>query len=222
MQVMTRRGRASDFITSAFPDSFDELTVEVYEIAQPTLMLGSSQSEDAADRERCLADEVEVVKRRSGGGAVFLEPGGCIWIDVLVPRAHPRWQDDVGTAGHWLGEAWIAALAQCGVASNLHGGSLEKTRWGRLICFGALGPGEVMLHGRKLVGVAQRRSLPGARMQCLVLDRWNPADVAERLLMSPEDRTEALRDLADVAVGSPVPLEDLSAAFLDTLRKDTV
>ena len=38
---------------------------------------------------------VAVVRRRSGGGAVLLDPGGVVWVDVVVPRHDPRWDDDV-------------------------------------------------------------------------------------------------------------------------------
>lgn len=222
VQVVRIGGRAADFITRAFPEPFDELLVQVYEVARPTLVLGNSQREDQVDEQRCRRDGVDVVTRRSGGGAVYLEPARSLWIDVLVPRGHPRWSDDVGLAGHWLGEAWIAALRQFDVSANLYVGRLEKTKWGRLVCFGALGPGEVVLDGRKLVGVAHRRSLQGARMQCLVLDSWQPVEVTDRLLMSPDERAEAVRDLKDLAVGSPVALTALSAAFLEVLSRSSL
>ena len=36
----------------------------------------------------CAAPGVEVVRRRSGGGAVLLVPGEVVWFDVVVPVAH--------------------------------------------------------------------------------------------------------------------------------------
>ena len=41
---------------------------------------------------------VEVVRRRSGGGAVLLLPGEFVWLDLVIPAGDPLWLDDVGQA----------------------------------------------------------------------------------------------------------------------------
>ena len=41
-------------------------------------------SSRAVDLEACAGAGVEVVRRRSGGGAVLVEPGSVVWVDVLV------------------------------------------------------------------------------------------------------------------------------------------
>ena len=64
----------------------------------------------------CEAAGVDVVRRRSGGGVVLLVPGECLWLDVVVPRDDPRWDDDVARAMWWLGEVWCQALAAVDVA----------------------------------------------------------------------------------------------------------
>ena len=67
---------------------------------------------------------IEVVRRRSGGGAVLLVPGEVLWVDVVVPRDDALWDDDVGRATHWLGELWVRALTRCGVAgATVHTGA---------------------------------------------------------------------------------------------------
>jgi lipoate-protein ligase A len=158
-----------------------------------------------------------VVRRHSGGGAVLLHPGRSLWIDVLLPRADPRWDDDVGTSFHWLGAVWAAALTELGVPAEVHTGGLEKTAWGQLVCFGSVGPGEVSVGGRKVVGLSQRRTRGGARFQCLVHDEWDPAELLTLLVLAPADRTAAAADLRDRAAGPGVPLAELERAVLDRL-----
>ena len=58
----------------------------------------------------------------------------------------------------------VCALAAAGAADlSVHHGRLEATVFGDLICFAGLGPGEVCADGRKLVGLAQRRTREGVR-----------------------------------------------------------
>jgi lipoate---protein ligase len=121
---------------------------------------------------------VAVVRRRSGGGAVLVEPGRVAWVDVAIPRDDPLWDDDVGVAFHWLGDAWAAAVAALGVeGAEVHRGGLVRTPLSDLVCFAGLGPGEVTVDGAKLVGMAQRRTRAGALFQCAVPLAWD----AERL-----------------------------------------
>src|SRR5690606_10658151 len=98
---------------------------------------------------------VELARRRSGGGAVLLDDDAAVWLDVLVPRGDPLWSDDVVVAAHWLGDAWVAALAELGLAGAAHRGGLVRRPWSELVCFAGLGPGEVTVGGRKVVGVSQ-------------------------------------------------------------------
>jgi lipoate---protein ligase len=185
-------------------------------LERPALVLGSAQRGEVADHAAADARGVEVVRRNSGGGAVLLEPGRCIWLDVLLPRHDPRWTDDVGLSAYWLGDVWAEALGSLGVDAAVHRGRLEQTAWGRLVCFGAIGPGEVSVAGRKLVGISQRRTRHGARYQCLVHESWDPAPLLDLLLLSAEDRARAATDLLPVATGTPTgPLE---AAITDRLR----
>ncbi len=182
----------------------------VIDVDRPALVLGSAQP--AIDPP---AEDLDVVRRRSGGGAVLVEPGGLLWVDVLVPAGDPRWDADVGRAFLWLGQVWVEALASVGVAGAArHDGSLLRSRWSGAACFAGLGPGEVTAAGRKLVGLSQRRTRAGALFQCAALLRWEPERLA-RLLGIPE----AAPDLADVAAPVPAPRAALEAAFLAALAR---
>lgn len=127
------------------------------------LVLGSAQPEGAADGQACAAAGVVVVRRRSGGGAVLVGPGEQIWLDAFVPFDDPLFEPDVSRAAWWLGEVWASALAAAGLGGAIvHRDRLFPGALGRIACFAGVGPGEVLLGGRKVVGISQRRDRRGA------------------------------------------------------------
>ncbi len=122
------------------------------------LVLGSTQPVPTVDS----ALGLPIVRRRSGGGAVLLEPGAQAWIELWLPRADPLWVDDVGESFLWLGEVWLAALRRFGIDPRVVHGPYDPGRWGHLACFAGLGPGELAVGDEKVVGISQRRSREGA------------------------------------------------------------
>ncbi len=192
--------------------------VWVQEATGPAVVLGSTQPLTDVDQGAVAAAGVDVARRRSGGGAVLVEPGGVVWVDVVVPPHDPLWDDDVGRAARWVGDAWVRALAAVGVGDGqVHRGGLVTTPWSRQVCFGGLGPGEVTVGGRKVVGVAQRRTRAGARFQCAALLRWEPARLVALLALDADRRRAAEVDLEGRAVALPVGAAALGDAFLAAL-----
>jgi lipoate-protein ligase A len=182
------------------------------------LVVGSTQPDHSVDREACEREGIEVARRRSGGGAVLVTPGEVLWVDVILPAIDPLWHPDVSRATWWLGEAWAAALAACGVSGAVvHRGALVATEWSRLVCFAGLGPGEVTVAGRKVVGISQRRTRDAARFQCIALAAWDAEAMAGLVRRATPPRRPTAAELADIAAGAGVPLADLAASLLVTL-----
>lgn len=186
------------------------------EVVRPALVLGSTQRDEVV---AAGAAGLDVARRRSGGGAVLVEPGRVVWADVVVPAGDPLWQADVGRAAWWLGGVWGAALACLGVGgAEVHRGGLVRTRWSSWVCFAGLGPGEVTVGGRKIVGLSQRRTRHGALFQCAVPMSWDPRPLLAALALPGDERRAAAGELdgavATVA-GRSVP--DVQAAFVAAL-----
>lgn len=183
------------------------------------LVLGSTQSSDDVDDDACRRAGVDVVRRRSGGGAVLVVPGEILWVDVIVPAHHPAWTDDVVRSGWWLGDVWRAALGDLGRDdTTVHHGGLVHSAWSRQVCFAGVGPGEVMVGGRKLVGISQRRNRTHARFQCALHHAWQP-DTMVSLLHAGDHRggDEQRAALHDVVATSDLDDDAIVAALMRRL-----
>lgn len=184
-----------------------------FEVDRPTVVLGSTQADALVDRSAAAVAGVAVARRRSGGGAVWLAPGEVTWVDVVLPVDHRRWEGDVGRAPLWLGAAWARVLAGLGAADGVvHEGPMVTNRWSSLVCFAGLGPGEVTVGGRKVVGISQRRTRSGARFQCAVLNSWDPGPLLGLTLHDPAERAAAGVALATGRPRAPVGLAELGVA----------
>ena len=175
-RVERTSGSAEALHARTLPDLV-ERAVWVLEATGPAVVLGSAQSAEGI----AAPVGVDLARRRSGGGAVWVEPGGTLWVDVLVPRDDPLWDDDVSHAAHWLGATWAEALRAVGVEDPVvHRGAMVRTPCSDAICFSGLGPGEVTRGegGPKLVGISQRRTRAGARFQCVAYAEWAPEPLA--------------------------------------------
>lgn len=181
------------------------------------MALGSSQTR--TDVDLVLASElgVDVFNRSSGGGAVLLDPGAQVWIDVVIGRSDSLWDDDVSRASQWLGEVWVEALRSVGIEGRVHRGAMVTTELSPVICFGGLAAGEVTVDGAKVVGISQRRTRAGARFQCSVPLRWD-ADRHAELLAPGIDRTGgSIAEIEVFALDRPEGAATLIDAFLDEL-----
>lgn len=226
-------GPASELHRRPWPDPVKR-TVWVLRVERPALVLGSTQTPDVVDRDAAARAGVEVVQRRSGGGAVLLVPGESTWVDLVIPSTDPLWEPDVGRAFHWLGALWRSALTTPGgalahgVEVNVHRGPLMRNRWSGLVCFAGLGAGEVTVRQlasvpgasgppKKLVGLSQRRTRHGARFQAIVHHRWDPAAVLALLRLDPLARRQGERDLAGAVATWGGDPERLLALLLQRL-----
>ena len=202
-------------------------------VCHPTrsaIVLGSTQSSVVVDAEVARAAGVDVVRRRSGGGAVVVTPEDPVWIDLWLPAGDARWSADVTDAFGWVGAAWADALGRVGLAGSEVQGSGRGacTRWSSLVCFGGVGAGEVTVEGRKVVGLAQRRNRSGAWFHTACIRHWDPAPLVEMLDLPSEVRAAAVVELAGAVTGAADEVTarggrapsaaDLTSAFVDSLE----
>lgn len=170
--------------------------LRVNEVTEAAVVLGSTQDPGDLDQDRLARSGRQLARRRSGGGAVTLDPGSQVWVDVVVPAGDPLWDDDVCRASWWLGDAWVASFAGDEQPAHpgwtVHRGRVTDRDASRVACFAAVGPGEVLERTAKVVGISQRRTRDWARFQCVAYRMWDADDLVG--LLAPTVATDRVVD----------------------------
>ena len=201
-------GTASDFHSKDLPA---ERALWLCSAEKPALILGSTQDESDVRVDVAVGSGIEIVRRRSGGGAVYVAPDESVWMDITISREDPLWQDDVSASMLWLGDAFVQAL-QPWVHAETFRGTFHNGDVGRAVCFASAAPGEVFVGDNKFVGISQRRNREGARFQCVLYRQWNPliwsslltsVDVQEHVCnMQVATIAAPARDIADAVMAA--------------------
>lgn len=133
-------------------------TLRVYRWERPSVSLGYAQkAERELDLERCARDGIEVVRRMTGGRAVWHED------ELTYSFCGPA---DSDILGRTIAESWLViargilqALEVIGVTASLvpAGGKTPVAARTANPCFSSASRYEIAFRGRKLVGSAQRR-----------------------------------------------------------------
>lgn len=188
------------------------------QVASDVIVLGSMQSESLV-----IPDpQVRILRRRGGGGAVYVESTSTLWIDLWIPTTDPCHRFDIRGAMELVGASFQAALARLGLTGT-HIVAAKKPVVSSALCFAGVGPGEVLLGDRKVVGITAWRSREGSLFQTatyqsmpprlsrwIVLDEMQPGEAIAPLdefglgvLSGHELAREVAQSLSDT--GSPRP-----------------
>jgi lipoate-protein ligase A len=174
-RVVTRTGGLAELVAWSPPSG--ERCAALVHPGERGVVLGSTQAASDIDEVACRRGGYALARRNSGGGAVVIDAEAVVWLDLFVPSDDPLFARDVHRAGIFVGTLWAGVLrALLGDAAPIavHQGGLVSTRWSPRICFAGLGPGEVTIGGKKVVGLSQRRTRAGASFFSLGLLAFDP------------------------------------------------
>ncbi len=201
-----------------------------YHFDPPALLLGSSQQPRVIDATASMQAGLSVYRRSSGGGVV-LGDKTLLMLDLVLPREHPLYLDNVTESYRWLGEAWVEALRKLGLPASTipiaEARADSQTLAGPLrhVCFGGLSPYEAVVAWRKVVGLAQIRRKAGALFQCGIHLRWEPRQTAVLMAASASERLALTEQLSARVAGltelleQPVDFAQVMASFEDALAQ---
>jgi lipoate-protein ligase A len=202
----------------------DDPPVLYWSVAKPDgLVLGFSQKHDVINPPAQATLALSIYHRRAGGTAVLVGQH-LLSLDVVLPAGHPLILADIVESYRWLGEAWVAALRELGIATRIvppkeaHAQRAlrkqpETSAYELLMnraCYGSLSPYEVAAGQHKVVGLDMIRRRAGSLLQAGVLLHWNTESLAQFLGHTAEEQYILREGLRERAIG------------LDTLAKRTV
>jgi lipoate-protein ligase A len=200
--------------------------LRLYRWRPPCLSLGFSQPCKVADAGFCAAHGVDVVRRPTGGRAVLhhLE----LTYSVLAPLGQGPFSQDLQAAYRAICRALVAALRTLGVPAALsgepEGGHIRPTE--AIPCFVGPAAGEVVAHGRKLVGSAMRRHGGSILQHGSILEGWDGALQAGCLgLPDYSELRPAVTTLSELLKATPPPdllARTITAGFAETFEVDLV
>ncbi|NJK82276.1 MAG: ligase, partial [Chloroflexaceae bacterium] len=177
-----------------------------YTMTTPAVILGTGQKLTEFDRNAAQAAGIVLHRRSSGGTAVFADPL-LLMQDIVLPTDHPLYTFDVTRSYYWLGALWVAVLARLGIAAHLIDVEAARTDTRdldpltRRSCYGGRSPYEVLVNGKKLVGLAQTRRRAGALLQTGIYTHWQAQPLADLLLLTTDERAALVERLNRRVVG---------------------
>jgi lipoate-protein ligase A len=206
-----------EYAATHFSPATDIPLLRIFAWNPPTISIGANQREDDFNIAKIHADGLGLVRRPTGGRAIF-HAHELTYSIVLGAKG-------IGARDvyHELSTGILAALRYLGIAATIAGSDERTSPFSdplSLPCFGTSTRSEIQVAGKKIVGSAQRRYddtilqhgsfLLGTRHRDLVAYLTPEAEQArtalERLLTS---RTTE----AETVLGRPVSYEEAVTAF---------
>ncbi len=132
-------------------------TVRVYQWLPPTLSLGYAQDPDTVDWEFCAETGIDVVRRRTGGGAIYHDTHGDVSYSIVAPA--DALSGDLTESYAELCEPLLAALSELGIDAGF-ADEAAPAQYEPACYLRATDPAHDVVgpDGRKLSGNAQYRT----------------------------------------------------------------
>ncbi len=181
-------------------------TLRFWEWETPAVVIGSFQSlSNEVDLEAARRHGVQVVRRISGGGAMFMEAGNCITFSLVVPESLVdglSYEESYAFLNQWV----LGALADVRVEARLSGLN------------------DISSPAGKIAGSAQKRLVGGAVLHHVTMaydidaEKMNQVLRIGREKLSDKGTRSAVRRVDPVRSQTHMAREDVIAAFQDHFR----
>jgi len=181
-------------------------TFRFWEWQNPAVVIGSFQSlRNEIDSEAAELYGVQIVRRISGGGAMFMEAGNCITFSLVVPESlvdGMSYEQSYAFLDEWV----LAALAGVGVQASY------------------AGLNDIASPAGKIAGAAQKRFVGGAVLHHVTMAYDIDADKMLQVLrigrekLSDKGTRSANKRVDPVRSQTHLPRAEVMASFLATFR----
>lgn len=181
-------------------------TLRIWEWAASAVVIGRFQSlRNEVDGERAAAHGIEVVRRISGGGAMFIEPGNTITYSIYAPLSMVEglsFQESYALMDEWV----IAALGELGIAARYQPLNDIVSDIGKIAGAAQARRGKAVLHH-----VTMAYDIDAAKM--LEVLRIGREKLSDKGTQSAAKRVDPLRSQTGL------PREEVIARFIATFRR---
>ena len=182
-------------------------TLRFWEWENPAVVIGSFQSlRNEVDAEAAAEYGVQIVRRISGGGAMFMEAGNCITFSLVVPETlvdGMSYEESYAFLDGWV----LAALEEVGVKAHY------------------AGLNDIASAAGKIAGAAQKRFVGGAVLHHVTMAYDIDADKMLQVLrigrekLSDKGTKSANKRVDPVRSQTHLPRAEVMASFLATFRR---
>ena len=133
-------------------------TLRCYQWSQPTISLGYFQSHTDHHDQHPNVAALPMVRRQTGGGAILHDDELTYSLILPLDDTLAPGTTDIETLYRLVHDAFITALGELGIAAAYRGGSDRgNAQRGPFFCFARGHRLDVVVHGEKILGSAQRR-----------------------------------------------------------------
>ena len=197
-------------------------TLRLYGWSPPALTLGRGQSYADADPLALQRDGITLLRRMTGGTAVFNRRE--LTYAIATRHDDPRLSGSIAESYRGIGEGLVAALSELGVtgaeASGRDPGTRPTRRERTPVCFEMPSDYEVTVGGRKLVGSSQMRVRGGILQHGSLPLGGDIGDIGQYLTSRPSpERVRAVAMTLSDALGRTVTWEMAAEAVEAALQR---
>jgi lipoate-protein ligase A len=157
---------ATDMAVAEYAIEIGKPTVRIYRWNPKCISLGYHQKVDNIDLNLCRKDKIEVIRRPTGGRAVF--HGDEVTYSIFIPNVSDSLFQGIKDVYHFISRGLIKSLQKLGIPVELQKRFVDLHRhYHKTVsmgCFSATARYEIVVNGKKIVGSAQRR-LPWGILQ---------------------------------------------------------
>lgn len=195
-----------EVLTESLHEGEMQPTLRFWYRPHTTIPMGRFQAyHDEVEHEYIEENDIEVVRRITGGGAMFSEPGNVITYSIYIPKEHVN--DNIEESYQELDEFALKALKNLGV--NVEYAPLNdiEHKEGKIGGAAQLRKGDAVLHHTMMsYDLNTKRMLKALRI--------GKEKVSDKAIRSAEQRVSRISDHADVS------REEVIEALIDGFVKD--
>lgn len=192
--------------------------IRFYSWATPAISLGYAQTSDRhINIDRCRLKSVPVVRRLTGGKAVFHDHE--LTYSVTGPPDQIPFKGDLLTSYLAIAKALMRMFDRFGLTASLAAPSTRMSQVGLSSCFASASAYEILINNRKIIGSAQKRTQTGILQQGSLLLTYHESTWKDLMSRNSDTTLGHVTSLFE-QLGCEVPVEHIIASLVTAFEEE--